>query len=61
MGTKTNETRPGPERVTVTSTEFRADSNAAIREVVAGKTVTVTDAGGKPRMHILRQTDSLDD
>jgi len=58
---KKTESATTPERVTVTSSQFRADSHAAIREVVAGKTVTVTDARGKPRMHILRQTDSLDD
>jgi hypothetical protein len=47
--------------VTITSAEFRADSRSAMKQVAAGKTVTVTDASGAPRMHILRQTERLED
>lgn len=62
MGTKIDRKgAAGQKTHTVTSAEFRANSQTAIRAAVAGKTVTVTDARGKPRMHILRQTEPLDD
>lgn len=61
MASEMNEKRTPPERITVASSEFRADSSVAMRAVAAGKTVTVTDAQGTPRMHILRQTEPLED
>lgn len=47
--------------VTVTASEFRADSREAIKHVNAGKTVTVTNADGAPRLYLFRQSDPLDD
>lgn len=61
MANDTNEKRPERQLVTLTSTEFRADARAAIKDALAGKSVTVTDASGQPRMHIVRQTPRSDD
>ena len=50
------------ERVMQVSVEdFRADSSAAFREVRERGIVTVVERDGRPRMHILRQTEPLDD
>jgi hypothetical protein len=61
MANQSNETATQRGTVVLTSTEFRADARAAIREAVAGKCVTVNDAQGRPRMHIVRQTRGDDD
>lgn len=61
MASESNEKRVVAEGIKVTSAEFRADARAAVREAVAGKTVTVTNDRGEPRMFILRQTEPLDD
>ncbi|MBX3275422.1 MAG: hypothetical protein KF729_34470 [Sandaracinaceae bacterium] len=61
MASEKNDERVASEGVTVTSAEFRADARAVIREVSAGKTVTVTGKSGEPRMFILRQTEPLED
>ena len=61
MANQSNDTPAQRGTVTLTSSEFRADARAAIREAVAGNCVTVNDAQGQPRMHIVRQTRRDDD
>jgi hypothetical protein len=41
--------------------EFRADASDAFREVRERGIVTIVERDGRPRMHILRQVDSLDE
>ena len=41
--------------------EFRRDSSDAFREVRERGIVTIIESDGQPRMHILRQLDSLED
>lgn len=53
--------RPTPQSGTVSVAAFRADASGALREARARGIVTVTEPDGRPRMHIVRQTDSLDD
>lgn len=61
MTTQSNHGPVERESVTLTSSEFRADARAAVKDALAGKCVTVTDANGDPRMHIVRQTQRIDD
>ncbi len=41
--------------------EFRADASEAFREVRERGIVTIVERDGRPRMHILRQVDPLDE
>lgn len=45
----------------ITSAEFRADPRRSIKAAIAGKTVTVTNAQGEPRMYVLGQAEPIEE